>query len=289
MEQDWTALVAHPAIQSGVVPLAIAISITGLLRLRGNRLESKRGAGLAVGVAFVASALLLTGVPSKAPLSSVQKLTVLAAVGVSLGFALELLKNNAVLRCATATGLFLAASLWLAWPQLQRNALDWPAAVVALSCVAILYGLALPEQRRADGIVPLLLAAAGVAGVAVASGSLVIAQLATAVAIASGGFVLWNWPHARDTLGASILFGAWLPVLALALMTVLLTPAPAWSLAPLVAVFGLVPLARRLWLPRGRWREAFPPVYALVLGSIPVTLAIALALLAETPDDAYYR
>jgi hypothetical protein len=30
-------------------------------------------------------------------------------------------------------------------------------------------------------------------------------------------------------------------------------------------------------------------VYVLVLGCIPVGLAIVLALLADSPDDAYYR
>ncbi len=101
--------------------------------------------------------------------------------------------------------------------------------------------------------------------------------------------MIWNWPQARDILGASALLGATLPVLALALMTVLLTPAPSWSLLPLFAVFFLTPMARRLRVPHERWREAIQPLYVLVLGCIPVGLAIVLALLSESPDDLYYR
>lgn len=289
MEQDWFAFAAHPVVQSGVVPLGVACVTAGLLRLRGNRFGGTRGAGLAIGVGFLASALLLAGVPTEVPFSAVQKLTLLAGAGLLLGVVLELLTVSSALLRASAMGLFLAASLWLAWPQLQRNALDWPVAVVALGCAALLYGLTAPEERRADDSVPLLLAAAGIAGIALVSGSLVIAQLGTALAMAIGGFLIWNWPQARDTLGASALLGASLPVLALALMTVLLTPAPPWSLLPLYAVFFLAPVARRLWLPPGRWREAIQPLYVLFLGCVPVGLAIVLAMLAESPDDLYYR
>ncbi len=289
MEQDWSVLAAHPAIQSGVVPLGVAVVMTGLLRLRGSRLGGARGAGLAIGVGFLAGAVLLAGLPFAAPLSAVQKLTLLAGVALLLGVLLELLAVSSNVLRVTALALFLAASLWLSWPQLQRDALDWPVGVLVAGCGILLYGLAVPRERRASDSVPLALAAAGIAGIALVSGSLLIAQLATAMAVATGGFLIWNWPHARDTLGASMLLGATLPVLALALTTVLLTPAPPWSLAPLPAVFFLAPVARGLWLSRGRWGEAIQPVYVLVLGCIPVGLAIALALLADSPGDAYYR
>jgi hypothetical protein len=222
-------------------------------------------------------------------LSAVQKLTLLAGAALLLGVFLELRAVSSTVLRWTAVALFLAASLWLAWPQLERGSLDWPVAVLVAGCGILLYGLAAPQERRADDSVPLVLAAAGIAGIALVSGSLLVAQLATAMAVATGGFLMWNWPHARDTLGAGVLLGATLPVLALALTTVLLTPAPPWAFAPLPAVFFLAPVARRLWLSRGRWGEAIQPVYVLVLGCIPVGLAIVLALLADSPDDAYYR
>ncbi len=289
MEQTWSALAAHPVVQSGVVPLGLAVMMTGLLRLVGNRLGGVDGAGLAIGIAFLCSAWLLTGVSLAAPVSAIQKLTLLVVACLVLGAAFEVLPISATVRRATTVVLFLAASLWLAWPQLQRDTLDWSVGVLVLACGVLLNRFAVTEERRMTDSIALMLAAAGIAGVAVVSGSLLIAQLATALAMANGGFLVWNWPRARDTLGASVLMSAALPVMALALLTVLLTPAPPWSLAPLVAVFFLDPVAGRLWSPRGRWREAIQPVYVLVLGCLPVGLAIALALLGESPDDAYYR
>ena len=289
MEQAWSALAAHPVVQSGVAPMGVALITTGVLRLVGNRLGGLHGAGLAIGIAFFASAWLLTGVSFVAPVSALQKLTLLVLAGLVLGAAFETLPISSIVRRATAVGLFFVASLWLAWPQLSRDTLDWSVGVLVFGCGVLLDRLAVTKERHAADSVPIMLAAAGIAGVALVSGSLLIAQLATALAMANGGFLVWNWPRARDTLGASVLMSAALPVMALALLTVLLTPAPPWSLAPLAAVFFLSPAAGRLWSPRGRWREAIQPVYVLVLGFFPVGLAIALALLGESPDDAYYR
>ncbi len=289
MEQDWSALAAHPVVQSGLVPFGVALVVTGLLRLGYGLLSSARGSGLGIGLGFLASVWLLAGLPQTAPLSAVHKLALVSVVGSLLGAVLEWSGATSRVLRSLAVVMLLATALWLAWPQLQRGAVDWPLAVVALGCGAALYGLGTPTQRRAHDIVPLLLVAAGIAGIAVVSGSLVIAQLGVALATACGGFLIWNWPRARDALGASVLLGAWLPAAALVLTAVLLTPAPPWSFAPLLALFFLAPIAGRLWQPRGPWREALPPLYVLALGLVPVALSVALALMAESPDDAYYR
>ena len=288
MSNEWTALSAHPIIQSVAVPLMVAIIVTGAMRLRGERFGGHRGAGLAIGLGFLASGWLLVGAPLALPLSAVHKLTLLCMAGLVLGAMLELPAASAAVTRVLAVVLFAGAALWLAWPHLQRDTLDWTVTAVAVVCCILLYLLGANAERRADDGLSLLLAAGGVAGVAVVSGSLVIAQLATAVAVAAVGFMVWNWPQPRDTLGATALLGVAVPVLSLALMTVLLTPAPSWALAPLTLVFFIPPLASRLRLPGGRWREPLQPLIVLAIGCIPIALAIALALLGDTPDDAYY-
>jgi len=289
MEQDWSALAAHPAVQGALIPFGVALVATGLLRLGASLFNSGWRSGLGISLGFLVSVWLLAGIPQAAPLSAVHKLALIGAGGSLVGAISEWSRVTPRVLRPLAVGLFLAAALWLAWPQLQRGAVDWPVAVVALGCGAVLYGLGAPAQRPAHDSAPLLLVAAGIAGIAVVSGSLVIAQLGVALATACGGFLVWNWPRARDSLGASVLLGAWLPAAALALTTILLTPAPPWSFAPLVAVFLLAPLGKRLWRPKGLWREALQPIYTLVLGLVPIALSVALALLAESPDDVYYR
>lgn len=288
MEQAWYPLAAHPAVQSGLLPFGLACLMTGLLRLRSSGLVGLRGAGVAIAIPFLSSGWLIAGLTLPGPLSAVQKLMFVALMGLIIGTALERFAVAFFTLRSLAIGLLLAAVLWLVWPQLQRAALDWPVILLALGCGGLLFKQAEPAQRPAHDSVPLLLTAAGIAGVALMSGSLLIAQLAIALAMANLGFLLWNWPQARDLLGASVLLGVTLPLLALAFITVLLTQAPAWSLAPLAALFFLDNLARRLWVPRERWRHASQPLYVLILGSMPVALAIALAMLAKTPDGAYY-
>ncbi len=289
MEQDWSALAAHPAFQSAAVPLAVAWLATGALRLRGRGHEASSVAGLAVGIGLLASALLLTGLPMQSPLGAMQKLVLLVGTGVLCGAVLELYAVSIGIRRALVIGLFLLASLWLAWPQLERDALSWPVALIVVACAGLLYWLAVPERRTEDDGVQLILIATGIAGVAVVSGSLVIAQLAAALALATAGLLFWNWPRARDSVGPGMLLGAWLPAFALAWITVLLTSAPPRSLAPLILVFVLAPAIRRLWQAHGRWSEAWPPLVLLVLGLIPVALAAVMAMLVESSDDAYYR
>lgn len=283
MEQEWSSLTAHPAFQSGAVPLGLAWVLTGLLR--GGRL----GGAPAIGIALLASAVLLVGLPTQPPFSAVQKLVLLLSFGVLLGLIVQLLSVSTPGLRAIAVGLFLGASLWLAWPQLRRDTLSWEVTVVALVCGALLYVLARHERRSAEEGVELILFASGLAGIAAVSGSLLIAQLASALALASLGFLAWNWPRARPTPRPSMLLGAWLPAFALAVMTPLLTTAPPYSLSPLIVVLFLAPMVRQLWAPSGRLREALPTLYLLILGCLPVALAVAMALLVESPDDAYYR
>jgi hypothetical protein len=289
MDQDWSALFSHPAFQSGVVPLAVAGLATGALRLRARDQAASSLPGLAVGIGLLASALLLIGLPTQPPFGATQKLVLLLGAGVLCGAVLELRAFSITARRALVIGLFLVASLWLAWPQLQREALSWPFALVVMTCVGLLYWLARAQRRTADDGVELILIASGIAGVAVLSGSLLMGQLAAALALATAGFLFWNWPRARVGVGPSLLLGAWLPAFLLAWMTVLLTAAPPRSLAPLVLVFVLAPAIRRVWPVQGRRSEAWSPLVLLILGSIPVVLAFVMAMLVESSDDLYYR
>jgi UDP-N-acetylmuramyl pentapeptide phosphotransferase/UDP-N-acetylglucosamine-1-phosphate transferase len=134
-----------------------------------------------------------------------------------------------------------------------------------------------------------LVTAASLGGIAVIAGSLSIAELCFALAAALAGFMLWNWPRPRYPFGAAGLLGAGAPVLALALLTLLLTDVSPWSLTPLVLIFVADDLSRRLPAGTGLLRQTLQPVYLVLVGSVPGAVAVALAWLTRQPDSLYYQ
>lgn len=132
-------------------------------------------------------------------------------------------------------------------------------------------------------------AALGLGGVALVSASLALGQLAFALATAVGGFMLWNWPKARDEFGLVGVFGAggaWLILLGLVL---LLTDAPPMALALLGLVFFADALSERLPPRGGSLGRVLRPVYLVVIAVIPIVLALFISTLGgEDEDSPYY-
>jgi hypothetical protein len=136
-----------------------------------------------------------------------------------------------------------------------------------------------------------LAAAVGLAGVVLASASLAIAQLGVALGVAVAGYALWNWPVPRYPFAAAGVLGGALPLLTLAALTLLLTEAPLWALAPLLLCFFADTLALRLPAGEGRLAQALRPLYVLLLAALPAAAAVALALWASADPggDIYYQ
>ncbi len=107
---------AHPAIQSGIVPFAVSILILFLARPLGPARW-----GLAVVAGFLVTAVLAMGV-QLTPLTSTRRLLILVLASLPVGLLAGTLGRS---RAATGllAGLGVAAVLWLLYPILIRREL----------------------------------------------------------------------------------------------------------------------------------------------------------------------
>jgi len=284
----------HPAVHSGLLPLAVAFVLTGVLRFAFSPARGAQVACAGVGFGFLVGYLATLGLPAWPLAGALQKLALIAAAGLVVGLVLDVMRAGvASVRVLGVLGL-IGALAWVFETQVRQaepSGLIEPA-LIAAGGALVLWRLA---GRRDEGVPPavtVIVAALGLAGVALVSASLSIAQLAGALAAAIGGFALWSWPVARFSFAAGGTFAALIPLLALAAITTLLTKAPVWVLAPLILVFFADLVSNRLPAGSGRWREALQPVYLAVIAALPAGLAVGLAVLAAGGGgdaDLYYR
>lgn len=282
--------IGHPAIQSGVLPLAGAFLLTAVLRLVGPGGRGKRIASAAVGIALLTSSVLVLGAPVWPVHTGMQKFFYLVAGGLLLGVLLDL-RGASSPRLLLLSGLtWMAATfVWLAWPQLDRPHTFWLLAGICVAGLTVI--LRVTDRPGHDTSAPImfLVTASSLGGIAFFEGSLSIAELGFALAAALGGFMLWNWPQPRYPFGAAGLLGGGMAVLALAFLAVLLTDASPWTLAPLILIFFADSLSRRLPAGGGLLRQTLQPVYLLLVGAVPGAAAVVLAWLSGQSDNLYYQ
>jgi hypothetical protein len=281
-------------VHSGLLPLVVAFLVTGALRLVFGPARGAQVACAGVGFGLFAGYLATLGLPAWPPLGALQKLAVIAIAGLALGLALDLMRAEVTAVRLLGVLALVAALAWVFEVQVRQadtRGLVEPA-LLAAGGALVLWRLAGRRGEGAQPAVAVIVAALGLAGIALVSASLSIAQLAGALAAAVGGFTLWSWPVARFPFAASGTFAALVPLLALAAITTLLTKAPAWVLAPLLLVFFADLVSGRLPAGSGRWREALQPVYLGLIAALPAALAVALAIFAAGSGgdaDLYLR
>ncbi|HYH17354.1 MAG TPA: hypothetical protein VD995_01940 [Azospirillum sp.] len=279
----FSLVTTHPAVQSGLLPLAAALLLSVGL--------GRRAAGAAVGVAYLLSHLAVLGPPPFPPVAAMQKLFYVAAAFLAAGVLLDAMAARRPVRRAVALAAPAAALTWLALPILLRAATPgtWaPGVWLTVAGTLLAAGVAMLrlERRLDDGVtgpVIVVAAAVGTGVVALLGGSASILQLAMAVAAATGGFLLVNWPRQRHRVAAALLLGAGALVPVLAGQLVLYTRTPAVAVALLLPVFFADIVADRLPVRAGAWR----PVLLGMLCLVPVLLAVAVAWTAAPVPDAY--
>jgi len=264
--------VHHPLFQSLALPLLVAFLWAAALRFAGGPDVGARWAAAGVALALLASAVLTLGWPLR-PLAMTEKLPwIYAGAGVA-GVALEALgAGRRRLWLAGAVLWALIVFVVLGQQPLLPRLGSW------LVGAAVLAALVWEPQARADAAAMLVVAALGLAALAMRAGSSLLFELALALAAAVGGAALWLWPVSRVRFGACGLLLAALAWLTLAQSTALLTGVPPGAVLLLAAVFsaGVVVRAARARLRRGEaaaWAEAL-----LVAGVAALWAAAALAL-----------
>lgn len=282
----------HPAVQSAVLPLLVGLLATGVLRLAGGNDYGPRLASVAIGLGVLVAGLLILGMPPWPPLTALQKLPYLLAASLTLGILLEL---NGTLRTRFPLILALwplAVCGWLAagrWLHLESSLL-LKLLLLYAGALLVLGRLHTLRDAGSTPAVMVLCVALGLGAVAFST-SLVLGQLAFALAAATGGFLLWNWPQPRYGFGYAGVFGAGGAVLTLAAQSLLLTPVSPWALACLLPILFADRISQRLPPTEPGWlRQALAPVYLVLVALLPIVLAILVGQWAAGGAvDLYYR
>jgi hypothetical protein len=282
-------LLGDPLVQSALLPALATALLTGLIRLAGGRGRGPLLASAAIAAGFLLAYAAILGWPPLPPRASTQKIAYIALAGLALGAALDAAgAGRGVLGWASvALGTLLAVG-WLygrqllAAPTAEQIAL---AAAVALGGLFLLARLEVARDDAPSAAVMLLVAAAGAAFVAVLGRSAALGQLAGALAAATGGFLLWNWPVARYRFGAAAVLGAGGALVAILASLAFFTAASRIALALLPLVFLADSAAARL--PLGK-KPALRPVGLGLVALVPAALAVAAAYLAADGGGSGY-
>jgi hypothetical protein len=276
----WTN---DPWIQAVALPAVIAVVLTLVIRLVGGSGRGVLLASAAVGIAFLGIYLIIVGVPPMPPVNAIQKLGYLTGAGLVLGLFLDLFKAPRPTFWVVMALWPALVVVWLAEPRVAGMS------VLSLITTALLWFggflvFARLEGARDDGInapVMLLVAAIGVAGLALIGDAPDLSRVGLMLAAGIGGFLICNWPVPRYPFGNALLFAAGTAVLALATQTALYTEAAPIALLILLPVFFTDAPMSRAGLGNGIFARALAPLFLATAAMVPVLVALGVAMLTS--------
>ncbi|MHA1564400.1 MAG: hypothetical protein ACTSX7_03715 [Alphaproteobacteria bacterium] len=296
----FEALTSNPAFDATVLPLGVALAATLLIWLIAGPYRAPQIIFAAAMAGILAAYWSIENLPPVLPVTGKQKLFYFIILLLVAGWAIDGPERRQRRLSGAARlslfGLPALALIWLAWrPLLDGPDVQLLSEMAVLWLVAVLVHWRLQGQERAGALVggvQVLVAAAGLAVVAVIGASASLAALAGAVAAAMGGVLLWLFVK---TLAYDERFGfgalGWLASAGVLLFIgdVLVLFAPdvnRWSLALLLLVFlaDKVPAGRR---SRGALGRAMNPVVLTMIAAVPVVAAVGLAMLSGGGDSPY--
>lgn len=293
------ALINNPAFGASVLPLGVALGATLFIWLVAGPYRAPQIVFGAAVVGILVAYWWIERLPPVLPITGKQKLFYFIVLLLAAGWAIDgperRPRRPGGLARLSMFGLPALALIWLAWRPLMAGPDGQLLSEMAvLWLVAVLVHWRLQGQERAGALVggvQVLVAAVGLAIVAVIGAAASLAALAGAVAAAMGGVLLWLYIM---TLMNDERFGfgalGWLACAGVLLfignLLVLFAPdVNRWSLALLLLVFlaDKVPSGRR---SRGPMARVTGPVFLTLIAALPVAAAVGLAML--TGDASPY-
>jgi len=287
------ALLSDPRVQSAAAPFVVAALLTGVLRYLGGS-RSDIFAGLALLAGFFAAYWLVLGMPAWPPRGASHKIAYIMLAAGGLGLLLDLGRIPPLgVRVVVAVGA-VASAVWLMGARFDFGdpmTWLWPGLPIVLVWIAVLGRLEARIDDDLSGPAMLVVAAVGASLIALFGRSASIAQLSGALAAATAGYAIWNWPVARMDLARAAMFAAGAAWLGLMTQMVLFTRAESWALLALLAVFVAdQPAARAVarFLPSSNWfGHAVSPLAHGVLVAIPAAVAVFIASALAPPGTGY--
>jgi hypothetical protein len=264
-----------PFVLSAVLAALLPLLAAGILTGGIGGTIGIRAAGCSIALAFVIAHLSILGWPPLPPRSSLQKIVYIALIGLLLGVVLDFLIDRVPIRPVALVwpGVILA---WLGWQQLLGfEVLDLARLVLLWFAGAFVFDRLL-AFRAVEIIAPtmVLVAGLGMSAIAMIGNAASLSQLAAAVAAATGGFLLWNWPKQRYPFSMVALFGAASALFGVGATIVLFTRASSLALAILLGIFAAGFIRARLPLSD---RPVWGPIAFGIIVMLPMLLAIAAA------------
>ena len=265
-------------VQSIILPIVLTVIIAGVAFLATTGARAERIAGVSLGAGFLLAYVSMFDWPAWPPQDAIQQVAYLAFAGTVLGAVLDIADIPRPARRVAFIVWPVVIVTWLGWERLLAGDTITVLVLVALwAAGAVIFDrLFADDGPDATAATMLLAGAVGVGLVALISMAGPFARLTGALAAATAGFLLWNWPRPRFRFAHAAVFGGGGALLALATTTVLLTPASPIALVIVVAAFGARTLADRL---PGREQPAAAPLVVGMVAALPVLVAVAVAVL----------
>jgi len=231
-------------------------------------------------LSFATVYFLIIDIPPHPPVSYLDKLVYGVASSVALGFCLDVLRLPRFIRWLLFPVGGSALLYWLELPGVETAGATAFKGLGALwlASIAALWRLEAEREAGLNPTVMLMVAALGLAAVAMLGGLTEISHLAVALATVLFGFSLWNWPINVYPYGAALLRGAggtlfllaWIAVLHYATISL-----PA--LVILLLVFFADIAARHMHLGDSRTALTATPIVFAAVCCVPALGAVALA------------
>ena len=272
-------------MQSALIPAVLGFVLTGAIRLANGRTRGPLVAGAAVSLSFAAVYFLIIGIPPQPPITAMDKLVYGVVGGLALGFSIDSLRLPPFVRWLLFPIGCAALLYWLEHPGVESAGAAALAGLGALWLASVvgLWRLEADREAGLNPVVKLLIAALGLAAVAMLGGATEIAHLAVALATALFGFTLWNWPTNVFPYGAALLMGAGGSLFLLAWIAALSDAAVSLpALAILLLVFFADLAAKQMHLGESRAARAAVPIILAAVCCVPVLIAVALAYFSAT-------
>lgn len=273
-------LLSNPAIQSGIIPLVVAL-ISGLALKRFGWFWS----GLSFGIAYYLSVYLAVGFQFF-PLTSTRKILILGLVAIALGLIIDSNKIKIKNLFPVMGFLGAAAALWVIWPVLvrQEGASLFIMLIPALVYTAWLTASSNKLSMQTDqGAMVALALGLGTGISAILGASALIGQLGMAIGAIAGAFLLLSLFNQNVKSGSTFMLPVGLLSGLLGIGAVIYASLPWYCLIPLAAI----PLTTYIQLPRQLTKIKL--LFLLAAFTLPFSIiAVVLTWVSTNSSESMY-
>lgn len=273
-------LLANPAVQSGIIPLIVA-----LLAAWGLRRAGWFWSGLGFAIAYYVSVHFATGLQFT-PLTSTRKILMLGIVAVALGLVIDALKQKPRFLPIIIFIAGTASITWVIWPVVNREegGAFWLMLLSSMLYAGWLTAATETQRSNTDQGAMLALALGLGTGVSAMLGaSALLGQLGIAIGAIAGAYLLLQLLKQDMKLGSNFTLPVGLLNGLLGISAVVYASLPWYSLLPLAV------LPAAAYIPVRGELSKFKKLILLALYTLPLTIiAIIITWVTSSSGESMY-